>query len=196
MTSQIRVSGIIFSLLMATQAFALDPVAVSKAAELTCHRIERLVTLKKIDASFQDKLYSIQIVKLKPATPTDPVFKAIALQIPGADGTFKKVEIMMDASGKGLTQNVIPGTEGTTVVWPAKDPVSLMENSLHWVLENGLTKAEIKPYYDNVSEIVLTQGKDADGKILAKVTFKISESPKLLEVILKDDGTFVSGKVL
>lgn len=173
-----------------------EDVPSGKAAELACHRIERLVTLKKIDASFLTKLYAIQLVRLNAASPTDPVFKAIGIQLPGADGTFKKVEMMMDGAGKSLAQTIIPGTEGPELSWPGKDPVSLIENALHYVLENGTRKANVKPFLTGLTEIVLSQENGSDGKILAKTVVKSSETANRLEIILKDDGTFVSAEVL
>ena len=181
------------SLLMIVTALSFQghaqSLTMSKAAELACHRIERLVTLKRIDASFQDKIYALQIVKLTGAAAGQPAYKATAIQVPGADGTFKKVEILMDDAGKGLSQNVVAGTEGSAPGWPDKDPVSLTENALHYVLENGPTKAEVKPFYTGLTEISLAQAKDAQGKVLANFSMKSSETPKVLLLTLKSDGT-------
>ena len=52
------------ALMMSGVAFAQDEIpgviAISKATELAVHRIERLVTLKKIDAVFQTALVGLR----------------------------------------------------------------------------------------------------------------------------------------
>lgn len=123
-------------------------VTIAKAAELGCHRIERLVTLQKIDAAFLDKFYAFRIEKLTQSKPSDPAFRFRSYQAMASDGSSRQVEILMDAKGKGTSHQVIEGSEGNAPVWPKTDPVTLMEYALHYVLENGPSKAEVAPFYN------------------------------------------------
>ncbi len=170
-------------------------VTVAKAAELGCHRIERLVTLRKIDAAFLDKFYAFRIEKLTQSSPSDPAFRFRSYQAMASDGTSRMVEILMDAKGKGTSHQVIEGSDGNAPTWPKTDPVTLMEYALHYVLENGTTKAEIAPFYNQLTEATLTQVPGASGQMVAQAIFKSSETSKILTVIQGLDGALISAEV-
>src|SRR5574343_34783 len=82
-------------------AFA-EAVSLAKAAELACHRIERLVTLRKIDEKFLNRFYSLEILALPQGGTSDPAFKILSSQFPGPDGNSNKIELFMDLNGKTL----------------------------------------------------------------------------------------------
>jgi len=182
-----------FSILMTGASSAnAEQVSLAKAAELGCHRIERLVTLKRIDAAFLEKFYGLKIEKLDSA---EAAFRFTGFQALAADGSSRRVEILMDANGKASAHQVTDAAEGNSPAWPQTDPVTLMEYALHYVLENGATKPEVAPFFNNLIEGTLTQLQAANGQTVAQATFKTSESEKVLFVIQGLDGTFISAEV-
>lgn len=176
---------------------AADTVGVTlgKVAELGCHRLERLVTLGKIDESFLTKLNSIQLTKLQPTKPTDPSFKVVVTQYSGADGTANQVDLMMDANGKGIAQTLKTGADAQNApVWNDKDAVSLVENSLHYIFES--TSSEIKPFVTGLTSLKLKQVKNDQGEKAARVEMHSKDSAKTLEITMKEDGTVESANTV
>jgi len=170
-------------------------VSLAKAAELGVHRVERLVTLKKIDETYMSKFMSVAIEGLTQNAPTDPAFKVTAAQVPGPDGKQSKVEILLDGNGKALSHTVKPGTDATAAPrWPDKDPVTLSENAMHVVLD-GANNPKLKPYFTGFKSLELTQDRDATGLTIARAKMKSMEIPAVLEVTLKTDGTVISSQV-
>lgn len=190
--------AVLTMLVLGTQAnFAQAAnIALAKAAELAVHRVERLVTLKKIEEPFVGKFQSIEIESLKQAKPTDPAFKATASQVPGPDGKQSKVEILLDGAGKALSHTVKAGTEATTAPrWPEKDAVTLAENAMHVVLD-GKNDPKFKPYYDGFKSFELDQDRDGAGLTIARTRMKSKDTNKILEVVLKTDGTVISSQII
>lgn len=174
-----------------------EEVSLAKVAELACHRVERLVTLKKIDESFLHNQFSIQPSALNPASPTDPAYKAVVSQVPGSDRSANQVIIYFDAAGKALRFELVNGAPAANApAWPDKDPVTLSENSLHYVLDGWETIPNLKPFYSGLSKMELQQISDAQGQILSRAEIHSFETPQVLEVILKADGNFVSARIL
>ncbi|MBC7539422.1 MAG: hypothetical protein H7281_11420 [Bacteriovorax sp.] len=195
-----NVKSLLFSLAFTTLAsstlFAADlTVAPGKAVELSCHRLERLVTLGKVEDSFLSKLSSLQITLLQPTKPTDPSYKVVASQVAGADGSSKQVEMMLDATGKGIAQNVKAGTEAQNApVWSDKNAADLVENSLHYILESN--NADAKPFVSGLTSLKLIQVKNDQGQIMARVVMLSKDSAKKFEVTLKEDGTVDSANLI
>lgn len=188
--------GIFTLTLLNNMAFA-EAVSLAKAAELACHRIERLVTLRKIDEKFLTRFYSLEVQALPPGGPSDPAFKILASQFPGSDGNSSKVELLMDLNGKTLSQNVLQGTESEGFPsWTDKDPVTLSENSLHQILEGWISNPNLKPFFTGLKNLHLTQVKDNQGKILARVEIRSLETNEILEIFVGTDGNFVSSNIL
>ncbi len=191
---------ICFILLMtaagASNAFA-ESVTLSKAAELACHRIERLVTLKKIDESFLNNFGTMAVVAQKQTQPTDPAFKVTASLYPGADGKSAELELLMDDQGKTLNFNVIAGPASMNAPkWLDKDAVTLTENSLHYVLEGWQTSnPAVKPFFTDLKSLRLSQVADASGQLVSRVEFLSNSVPTTLEVLLKMDGNFISAQI-
>lgn len=190
--------ALVTMLILGTQANLAEAanIALAKAAELSVHRVERLVTLKKIEEAFLSKFIGVEIEALKQAKPTDPAFKATASQVPGPDGKQSKVEILMDGAGKALSHTVLPGTEATAAPrWPEKDPVTLAENAMHVVLD-GKNDPKFKPYFDGFKSIELSQDRDGTGQTIARGKMKAVGVAKVLEVVLKTDGTVISSQMI
>jgi hypothetical protein len=182
----------------ATLSFADDAtpvIAQARAGELSTHRIERLVNLKKIDASFISKLQTIEVEKLKPSQAGDPTFLATVSQYAGADGTKNQVEISMDDQGKALSFKVKTGTSAQNApVWTDKDPSTLVENALHFVLDHNTDKPDVKPFYDSLLSINLSK-KTVNGQDFALVLMTAKDTQTVLNVLLKLDGTFSSYEI-
>ena len=172
---------------------ATGAIVKSKAVELGVHRIERLVTLKKIDASFLTELSSL---KIESTTENAATYKVYGYLQTGVDGTALSLTIWMDAQGKTLNYVVNPGTKSSTpFIWPAKEAASLMEEGLHFVIEGWVKHPEVKVFYTGLSTIVMTPIKDAQGNLLAQFTVKSDDTAQILTINLKADGTFVSYEV-
>lgn len=180
----------------ASTAFA-EAISLSKAAELSCHRIERLVTLKKIDESFMNNLGTVSVTAQKQAQPTDPAFKVMISLYPGADGKSAQLQLLMDDQGKTLSFNVIAGpVSANPPKWQDKDSVTLAENSLHYVLDGWQTSnPNVKPFFTDMKSLRLSQIVDASGQTLSKTEFLSNLVTTTLEVYLKLDGTFVSAQI-
>jgi len=186
----IRTLAIVTTLaLSSTSSFAAE-VTIAKAAELGLHRIERLVTLKRIEENFLNKFYAVKIERIA----TGPTrFRFRGFQSPGVGGNSRQVEILMDEKGKAGTHSVIDGPEASAPAWPQKDPVTLLENAFHYILDNP-ARPELAPFLKATTEAALEQVQ-AGGVSLVIATFRSSASPKFLEITLKHDGTFVSAVV-
>ncbi len=178
-------------------AFAADPATSAKAVELACHRIENLVTLKKIDDAFETKFAGITVDVLPQSKASDPVFRVTASVYAGADGKSTQIIILMDNQARALSNVVVAGSAPVNAPeWPDTDSVNMAENSLHYVLEGWqTTKPEVKPFYTDLKAMRLTQAKDSAGQILAKAEFLSSVVSTTLTVYLKSDGSFLSAEV-
>lgn len=179
-----------------SQVAQAEPVSISKAAELALHRVERLVTLSKIDEGFLLKFKSLSI-KAVPNSDDETRFISVIEQIPGADGTKNIVEIFQNEDGKGIKHNVKEGTVATVgPVWGQKDPVSLAEEASHYILEGHVTKPELIPYYNNLTGFTLEQGKNSTDETVAVVDYASTASTKILRVRVKLSGEFDSAEFI
>jgi hypothetical protein len=173
-----------------------EAISPAKAAELGLHRIERLVTLKKIDQNYIDFFSGISTQKLTPAQPTDPSFKVAGLQVAATDGKSNEVDIMMDATGKALSNSVKEGsTPANPPRWGNKDALAIGENSFHYLIDNAGAKPELRPFNTGFTSMALTQAQDAQGKPMARATMRSSATTDLLDVLLDLDGNVVSSTV-
>ncbi len=167
-------------------------VTLARAAELGCHRIERLRDLGRIDEGYVNKFQSLRIEE---NSSGGGKFKFVAFQAPGANGSAHQIELNLGADGKVIgSHKETKGIDGVAPQWPDKDPVTLTENGLHFVLDNGPIHPELAPFVRALTEVVLVQVQEG-GQTLARVQFKNSQSAKVLEVTLKADGTVVSSVV-
>ncbi len=189
-------SKIILGIFCLNQVAFAEAISLAKAAELACHRIERLVTLKKIEENFLNRFYSLEAQALPQEEASDPAFKILVAQFPGLEGNSNKIELLMDLNGKTLSHKVIPGPQSEGFpIWPDKDPVTLSENSLHYVLEGWVTNPALIPFFKGLKSLRLTQVKDSQGKILARSEMHSSEMNEVLEVFVGTDGNFHSSNI-
>lgn len=172
---------------------ALAQTSKASIIELSVHRIDRLVTLKKIDATF---LTNLEKVELSLVLNQPPYFyRSIVSQTQPTQGLPIQLEILFDQNGAPLTYKVIPGgTAGADIVWPDKNSATLSENSMHEVLENP-TDARIAPFFNGATSFTLSKttllGKDVSR---GQITSSLTNSK--LNVYLNLDGTFISTEVV
>lgn len=165
-------------------------VGNAKAAELAFHRLERLVTLKKIEEPFQSQLRSLKLENIPHQEEEQPSYKATIYQYPGADGTQKALEVILDEEGKTLKYSVLPGSTAVGAPqWPDKDITTLCEYALHYVLENGSSKAELMPFHHSLSSISVNEGTNSAGKKVALIEIQATEKEPILKISMNLDGS-------
>ena len=176
--------------LTSTAAFAA--VSKAKIAELSAHRIDRLVALNKIDRNFLTRLEKIEVT----AVNQPPVaFKSRISQVQPPSGQPLQLDLSFDQDGKALAfQPVAGGVAGPDPQWPGIDPGSLTENALHNVLENA-TDAKMKTFYEGLTSFTLSKG-DIRGTTVARAQIQSSLTTERLNVYLSPDGTFISAEVV
>ncbi len=180
--------------------FAYGGVTNAKAAELALHRVERLVILKKIEEGFQYKVKSFTLELVPHQNEEEPSFKATLFQYPPKDPNQKPkaVTIRLDEEGKPIKEP--PFVEGDGEAdgapqWPDKDPVTLAESALHYVLEGSVTKPELGPYHEGITEFTVTQEINQASEAVAVVDFKAKDQP-ILRVRIKMDASFDSSEFI
>lgn len=184
--------GILTVTQMAFAQEAAPGIVKAKAAELTAHRIDRLVSLSKIDGSFLTKTAKMEVVVVQNQAPA--YYKVRVSQTQPASGEAMQMDVVYDGNGKPLSYNVLAGgNPGPDEGWTGVDAVTLMENGLHYVLENGEKNANVKPFYTALTTITLTKGQ-LNGKTVARTQMKSSESALTLNVYVNLDGTFISAE--
>jgi len=178
------------SLIVLLSANAMGAVTLGKAAELACHRLEKLVALGKAEESFITKFGSLQVTKLQPARPADPSFKVTIAQHAGADGSSKQIDIMLDANGKGIAQAVKDGPDALNAPeWSDKDALTLVEYALHYLADSD--EAEVKPFFNGLTSLKLKQVVNESGTS-ARVVMNSKDTTKILEVNLNENGSVES----
>jgi hypothetical protein len=86
----------------ATGTAQADAVTNAKAAELSLHRVERLVILKKVDETYQSRFTGLEVTPIAHSADTDPAYEATLRQGAGADGTFKSGSIRISPAVFGV----------------------------------------------------------------------------------------------
>lgn len=167
-------------------------VSTSKVAELTAHRIDRLVSLGKIDNGFLTSLESLEVT----AVNQPPVaYKVRVSQTQPANAPPIQLDLSFDKDGKPLAyQPVAGGVAGPDPQWTGIDAVGLSENALHYVLENA-TDPKLKKFSDGLSTFTLVKG-DLNGATVARGRVQSSLTTEKLEIYLQLDGTFISALVV
>jgi hypothetical protein len=182
--------------LAAAPAYAVDPDPISngKAAEYSLHRIERLVILHQVDPTYQSCFQRLDLTLKTPQTPTDPMFDILASEVAGADGGRMTLEMGFDPIGRPLAHTPNAGTASANPpAWPLKDAVTIAENSLHWLEDQGPQVALLTPFLNLMTSLEIEPVLDDQGKIAsALVVMRISEGAPVLHVALDLSANFVS----
>lgn len=168
-------------------------VSNAKAIELSAHRVDRLVALNKIDASFLKKLDTIEVTVVQNQAPV--YYKTRVSQTKPAQGNPLQLEISFDEDGKPLAFQLVPnGVAGADLAWPEKNAGELTENALHYVLENA-ADSKVTLFDKSATSFALTQGK-LNGQTVARGQVTSSATTEKLNIYLKLDGTFISAEVI
>lgn len=167
------------------------PASSAKIAELSSHRVNRLVDLGKISADFSKKLEKIEVT----AVSDGPVaFKSRVSQTQPPTGLPIQLELSFDQAGKPLAFQVIAGgVAGVDPQWPDKDPATLTENALHYVLENT-ANPKVKQFFDGLTGYTLVKG-DLNGALVGRAQVMSSLTTEKLNIYVKLDGTFISAEI-
>lgn len=189
----ILLSGLVF---LSFSAFAHPGgpgVTSAKAAELSAHRVDRLVALAKIDGSFLKNLAKIEVAVVPDQAPV--YYKVRVSQTQPEQGAPMQVEMSFDEDGKPLAFQIIAGgVAGPDVGWTDKDADTLTENSLHYVLENN-TDPKVALFDKGLSTVVLSKG-TLNGETIARGQITSTLTAEKLNVYLKLDGTLISAEVV
>ena len=173
---------------------AAPSIVKAKAVELTAHRVDRLVSLNKIDSSFLTKAAKMEVSVVQNQAPA--YYKVRVTQTQPSSGEAMQMDVVYDGNGKPLSYTVLPGgNSGPDEGWTGVDAITLMENGLHYVLENGEKDANVRPFYTALTTITLSKGQ-LNGKPVARTQMKSSESALTLNVYVNLDGTFVSAEFI
>ncbi len=173
---------------------ATASITNAKAAELTAHRIDRLVSLSKIDQTFLTHFSTVEISVLTNQAPA--YYKAHVTQTQPDQGQPMQLDITYDENGKPLSFLVIAGgAVGPDMGWTGVDSVTLTENALHFVLENSEKDPRVKPFYNNLTSAHLIKG-NLNGQTVASVQILSSETTQKLNIYLTLDGVFISAEFI
>lgn len=183
---------ILFTLMALAPLSVFAQVTPAKVAELTAHRIDRLVTLGKIESTFNTRLERVQITT---AGPAPIAYRSLVSQTQPAAGAPKQLEILFDATAKPLSFKVIlGGVAGPDPKWTGANAVTLFENSLHKVLESA-KDAQIGPFYTGLTTVTLIHG-SVKGMEMARSQVTSSNTTKKLNIYLMLDGSFMSTEII
>jgi hypothetical protein len=183
-------------ILAAAQAQAAAPAAPGRVAELSLHRMENLVILKKIQPSHVNNLHSLTLTAVPHSTDEEAAYQVVANQYPATDGSESTLLIPLRADGKALKHTeTLAGESASAPKWPALDAVTLSENALHCIqgeiVDNArpqlCTSPELTVYNHSFSSLVLSQDQDETGPV-AVVDIRAQGTPRVLRVRLKSDG--------
>lgn len=193
-----KLFALAIGILTATQiTFAQEAapgIVKAKAVELTAHRVDRLVSLNKIDGSFLTKAAKMEVSVVQNQAPA--YYKVRVTQTQPSSGEAMQMDVVYDGNGKPLSYTVLPGgNAGPDEGWTVVDAITLMENGLHYVLENGEKDANVRPFHTALTTITLSKGQ-LNGKPVARTQMKSSESALSLNVYVNLDGTFVSAEFI
>lgn len=163
-----------------------------KIAELASHRIERLVLLKKIDANFENQFQQMYVDVLNDSAEAN--YKITIYQNAPEMGVAPlSIDLFADVSGKIVKYLVNEGgAPGPIVNWTGKGPVTLVENALHYVLDESSSDATLRPYDMDFSSLAIHQ-KLINGETVAEVTLHSKSVAEVLVLTLNLNGK-IKGK--
>ncbi|MFZ3231525.1 MAG: hypothetical protein WA160_15060 [Pseudobdellovibrio sp.] len=168
-------------------------VTSAKVLELSAHRIDRLVSLSKIDSSFLKKIEKVDVSILVDSAPA--YYKVLVSQTQPSFGSPFQLEIIFDDDGKPLSFHVLDGgVAGPDQNWPDKDSDSLVENALHYILENN-ADSKVTLFDKGVSSFVLSKV-NLNNEIVAMGQATSSLTADKLNIYLKLNGTFISAEII
>lgn len=177
---------------LAISSFAVahdDPkISAAKIAELSAHRVDRLVALGKIEEAFAKKMARIEVSSISSGNAT---YKSIVWQ---TGSQPSQVELQFDHDGKPLSFKVTVGVAGPLVEWTGKSANELIENAMHYVLDNS-TNATLAPYFSKFTFLTLSKGRLGAAEV-ALVEVSSSAQAQKLQIFVNLDGSINSTNVV
>lgn len=162
-------------------------ITPAKAAEVAAHTLETLV-YDGLDAAFINHLVSLQVERSR---ERGAVYKIHGVTAQQANGQSLTVDLSLDGIGKIIGKPEVkserPAQPIAPIAWPRKDALGLMEDALHFILK----AAEVKNFADGLQEILLTDAKDAQGQLIAKLFVSSSRDSRSLVIKLMPNGKFI-----
>jgi hypothetical protein len=182
-------------LILGASAQAAAKIPNANAAELTCHRIERLVILKKIDSAFLNSIQSVTVESIPNANPGQASFKTVSFQQADSGKLANQLFLNLDDQGKALDFNVASGIAASQPhKWTNLDPVTLIEDSLHYVEQNA-AKPDVSKFSTGLKSISISAA-SKDGKEIARIEIFSNETTQKLEIYEGLDGAIISREVI
>ena len=173
--------------------FRSTAVSKAKAIELAAHRVDRLVTLKKIDATFTTKMEKLEVTVAENQAPVH--YKVRVSQTKPVKGNPLQVDLSFDINGKPLAFQVIAGgVAGADMGWSGKSAGELIESALHYVLENA-TAGKVSLFDKDAASLTLSKASHKE-KTVARAEVLSSSTTEKLNIKVSLDGAFISAEVV
>jgi hypothetical protein len=180
-------------------AGAEELIQSAKAAELSCHKLERLLILKKIAKTWNEKLTgggynsafeSISVELLAHSQPSEePAFRVTSTQAADGEGKRNSIDVNVDESGTAMDyKETILTSSPKLTRWPQKDPITIAEESLHFVLYLSVIQPELLPFFRSLSSLGLSPSKNASGAPVGLASIRSRDTQDRLEVLITMDG--------
>ena len=170
-----------------------DATTTAKAAELACHRIERLAVLKKIDPRFVDAFAGLDVAPtLQPAG-----FAVSGLREADPGAAAGRIDLVLDSAGKAVSFTLAAGQDAShPAAWPDKDPLTIAENSLHFLEDQAVGEAALSAFSTALSSMRVRMRSAGGPNPSAEVEMRSSASGAVLLVRLGLDGVYASHEVV
>lgn len=173
-----------------------EVISAVKAAELACHRVDRLVVLKKIDKSYLSKFQKLVLTELPANSASGGKFSVTTYQTAPTSGSAHSLTVVLDETGKVLSHQLNEGgAVGPDVAWTGKDPVSLAEAGLHFVLDEQLRNEQLRPFAGDFQSLILSQ-KSINGSTVAEMVMKSYTTTAKLVLIMDLNGKLLNKQVI
>lgn len=181
---------ILAPILFGAFAQTASAMAISEVAELQFHKVDQLVSTRKIDVGFVEHLASVSLTKEK----NGPNFLVTFQQEADKDQAAIAVVVKADAKGKAQGYTLASGKLAAAPAnWGGKSPLDILEKGVEYVVDStndpltpkfrdGLTSASIEPLTseNGLQALVKVMAGPADGTLLVTLDLngKILSSAK------------------
>ena len=137
-------------------SFAQTPaISRAEAVELAVHRIERLISLNKLEKDFGAKLESLSLMATPASTDAEVAFEVSASQFSVAGIPTETALLNLNNAGKMLSFSTNgDGNISTASGFPDKGASTLIELALH-KLEADAADPAASPFYNQLTSVKL-----------------------------------------
>jgi hypothetical protein len=169
-------------------------ISTGNAAELTAHRIEKLVFLKKVDLTFQTQFRGLEVRSITPGGVGVASFEVIGSQAADQGLEAAKISVILDETGKALSNEQAGTAAKSLPVWKGKDPLTLTELSIH-LIEHLMPKDKaVVPFYSDMKAIRISQ-MEMGTSTMTTVEVVSNVTTKKLSLDIGLDGTLGSYQI-